>query len=218
MQPPSIEFPVLPDPPGLTPVEEKALSALAAEAVEAECLRAEHPGHPTPSTLPGLQAVVGVFVTIFHREGLRGCLGMVEGHEPLYQAVPRLARAAASRDYRFAPVGADELPELSVEITLLGSLVRLPSDPGVLLAGLDPTVLGVYLCARGRTGLLLPQVARRYGWDAGTLLDQVSVKAGLDAGAWRDPGAQVFGFRARSIEAVRPGELPRRGHHPVPGR
>lgn len=215
-------FPSLPEPPALSARDEDFLSRLAAEAVEGCCRTSGSwstgttpdgaAGLPAPSS--DLRRPVGVFVTICHGEELRGCLGTAEGREPLWEAVPRLAAAAAARDWRFEPVGLDELPALRVEITLLGPLVRLPGDPRALLAGLDPRICGVTLRARGKSGLLLPQVACRLGWDASELLAQVSLKAGVHQAAWRDPDAEILGFRARSWEAVRPGTLPRAGRGP----
>ena len=132
---------------------------------------------------------------------------MADGREPLREAVPRLALAATCRDLRFQPLAEGELPHLSVEITLLGPLVRLPADPATLIEGLDPQICGVYLRSAESTGLLLPQVARRLGWDALELLEQVSLKAGLERDAWRRPGVEIYGFQARCFEAVKPGGL-----------
>jgi uncharacterized protein (TIGR00296 family) len=114
--------------------------------------------------------------------------------------VRRLARAAASLDRRFEPVEPEEIPDLEIEITLLGTLVRLPGAPRTLLEGLDPSEHGVRIRIGDRGGLLLPQVARRFGWSAGDLLGQVSLKAGLWRDAWMDPRAEIFGFRAKSFE------------------
>jgi AMMECR1 domain-containing protein len=101
-------------------------------------------------------------------------------------------------------VTRSELRFLRVEITLLGALTRLPNEVPCLLEGLDPRECGLYLRGRGRTGLLLPQVARRLGWDAEELLDQVSLKAGLDGNVWKDPRTELYGFRARTLAEVRP--------------
>jgi AmmeMemoRadiSam system protein A len=152
---------------------------------------------------------VGAFVTIFRGESLRGCLGNAEGREPLYLAVPRLARAAVSRDYRFDPIRPEELPGIRVELSLLGDLTPLPGLQRVLLAELDPMRCGVYLLAHGRTGLLLPQVARRLGWSARELLEQVCSKAGLPPDAWRESEARIFGFTAHSRDLLGTGEFPR---------
>jgi uncharacterized protein (TIGR00296 family) len=118
--------------------------------------------------------------------------------------VARLARAAAGSDRRFPPVERSELPALRLEITCLGAPTALPTDPRVLLAGLRPERHGVWLRSAGKTGLLLPQVAKRCGWTAGELLEQVSLKAGLEESAWRGPGAQLAAFTAHSFAVERP--------------
>jgi len=46
-----------------------------------------------------------------------------------------------------------------------------------------------------RKGLLLPQVATEWNWDAQTLLDQTCLKAGLSVEAWRQ-GATLWRFEA----------------------
>lgn len=216
------EFPLLPEPPELSAEEAGYLARSAAGAIQSEVSGSvEEDARPgvegRPEEVPlRLQERLGAFVTIFRGEGLRGCLGNAEGREPLYLAVPRLARAAVSRDHRFTPVTPDELPGIRVELSLLGALTLLPGHEQVLLADLDPMRCGVYLHARGRTGLLLPQVARRLGWSARELLDQVCVKAGLPPDAWRDPDARLFGFTAGSRDLLAAGDLPQPSHGAEP--
>ncbi len=206
-------FPLLPPPPSLSEAARRCLSSLAVKAIQAHALGlpeedAEIEGGVLEGgALEGLGQSVGVFVTLLSEGDLRGCLGMAEGREPLVSAVPQLARAAASRDSRFLPLTRDELPLLSVEITLLGALTRLPSERHVLLGGLDPKVCGLYLRLGGRSGLLLPQVARRLEWDAPELLRQVSLKAGLPAAAWQEPRAEIHGFTAFSFTAAEMGDV-----------
>jgi hypothetical protein len=109
-------------------------------------------------------------------------------------------------DRRFEPVRPEEIPEIQVEITVLGTLVRLPAEPQALLQGLQPHEHGVRIRVAEHGGLLLPQVARRLGWSAAELLGQVSLKAGLWRDAWRDPRAEIFGFTASSFEERGPAE------------
>jgi len=45
-------------------------------------------------------------------------------------------------------------------------------------------------------GLLLPQVATEYGWDAETFVSQTCLKAGLPGDAWRR-GARILVFEAQ---------------------
>ncbi len=231
MPPGPSEFPDLPEPPALSPFEERLLVEAAIRSIHAFCeglgeddlstvwsstgeaSGAERdvrwPGQDQPlPVLPGLCQRSGVFVTIFQGDDLRGCLGLTHPSESLLEAVPRMAHAASSRDTRFQPIDARDLPDLRVELTFLGPMTRLPSSPTVLLERLDPRVCGVYIRFRGRAGLLLPQVARRYSWTAGELLEQVCRKAGVPSDAWRSPDAEILGFRARSTEPIRVRELP----------
>ena len=53
-------------------------------------------GPPSIASLPeGLRVLTGAFVTLTVDGELNGCIGMIEGTEPLGQAVPRLAVSAA---------------------------------------------------------------------------------------------------------------------------
>jgi uncharacterized protein (TIGR00296 family) len=54
---------------------------------------------------------------------------------------------------------------------------------------------GLIVTQGSRRGLLLPQVAEEYGWDALTFLAQTCVKAGLAADAWKT-GATIEAFTA----------------------
>ena len=147
----------------------------------------------------GLSLLSGVFVTLFHADDLRGCIGSAVGKHPLYEAVPRLAVAAASRDTRFPPLDLGEISGLQIEITVLGELTRLPEDPVLVLSGLDPFSHGIHVRKGERTGLFLPQVARRLDWGPRVLLEQVSLKAGLGVVGWREKGVELCAFTARSF-------------------
>jgi len=132
----------------------------------------------------------GTFVTIHRHGDLRGCIGHIEANEPLGVVVPRCAVAACSRDPRFPPVTAPELPEIDLELSLLG-----PLEP---IAGPDQIEIGRHglVVERGwHRGLLLPQVATDWDWDAPTFLAQTCAKAGLPSDAWRN-GATLWRFDA----------------------
>lgn len=218
-------FPCPAEPPSLSVGGRLAAGILAARSLRASCLGTrvggslvdgrgahEDPGGwvpadtGSPEAYPELELSTGVFITLYHDDALRGCIGMVEGSEPLRASVPRLTCAAATRDIRFPPVNAQELPRLRIEITLLGSLSLLPLEPERLLAGVDPEVHGIRVNLGGRSAILLPKVARRFGWGTRELLEQVSRKAGLDLEAWRDPRADVSAFTAWSFEVSSSGE------------
>ena len=134
----------------------------------------------------------GVFVTLKKRGALRGCLGTLKLNADLGSEVARCAIDAATEDPRFPPVAVDEIPELAVEISVLGPLERIdPTDSEAIVIGRHGLVV-----ERGfNRGLLLPQVATEWGWTVEQFLRQTCRKAGLPEEAWQH-GAQVFRFEA----------------------
>jgi AmmeMemoRadiSam system protein A len=122
----------------------------------------------------------GAFVSLHGRQGLRGCIGHIESDEPVSRLVARCAVAAATRDPRFPAVTRPELPFLHIEVSILGPLepVRVLGDVAVGRHGVV-VEKGVY------RGLLLPQVAVEWDWDAETFVSQACLKAGLAADAWK---------------------------------
>jgi uncharacterized protein len=145
--------------------------------------------------IAGVLARAGAAFVSLHAHGdLRGCIGHLDPDEPLGRVIPRCAIGACSRDPRFPAVSPDELSALAIELSLLG-----PMEP---IAGADDVEIGrhglvvEYGWARG---LLLPQVAVEWNWDAATFLTQTFRKAGVaaaisrtEAKLWRFE-AEVFG-------------------------
>ncbi len=147
---------------------------------------------PAPLNLPvALAEKRGAFVTWKKKGKLRGCIGYIEARKPLCQAVAELALTSAFGDSRFRPVKADELADLSVEISVLTPL-REVRDVNEIIIGTH----GLYLERGLKSGLLLPQVAAEHEWDRHTFLSETCRKAGLDAEAWRDPETTIFSFTA----------------------
>jgi AmmeMemoRadiSam system protein A len=148
-------------------------------------------------------APAGVFVSLHGpaAEGstapgdLRGCVGQVAETAPLYKAIQEMTIAAASRDPRFKPVATEELPRLTIEISVLGERRRVRS-PDEVQIGRD----GLSISAFGRRGLLLPKVAEEHGWSGEIFLAKVCEKAGLPPEAWRDPEAVVEAFSAQVFD------------------
>jgi len=148
----------------------------------------------TPAHVPGAVDILarpgGAFVTLHKRGDLRGCIGHIEPTEPLGVVVPRCAVAACSSDPRFPPLAPDELDAIDIEISLLGPLEPI-ADPQEIVVGRDGLVV-----ERGwQRGLLLPQVATEWNWDAAAFLAQTCHKAGLPLDAW-EKGAKVWKFEA----------------------
>jgi AmmeMemoRadiSam system protein A len=132
----------------------------------------------------------GAFVSLHGPDGLRGCIGYIESDEPVSRLVAQCAVAAATRDPRFPRVTAAELPLLNIEVSVLGPLEPV-RDLGDVAVGRH----GVVVEKRAHRGLLLPQVAVEWNWDAETLIGEACLKAGLSRDAWR-LGATLWRFEA----------------------
>jgi AmmeMemoRadiSam system protein A len=148
----------------------------------------------------GTDLRAAVFVTLTDN-GLRGCMGTLEPDQPVAEAVAAAAMTAALDDPRFYPVEADELGDLDLNVSVLGTPVELAA-----LADFVPGVDGIIVERGRRLGLLLPEAATRHGWDGERMLGAVCQKAGLPADAWRTPGTRCLVFRTvrfggRVIEA-----------------
>jgi AmmeMemoRadiSam system protein A len=116
-------------------------------------------GRETLPLPPGLPAELretraGAFVSV-HKEGrLRGCIGTIAptcaclGEEIIQNAV-----SAASRDPRFDPIRAEELPLLEISVDVLSAPEDIASE-----AELDVKRYGVIVTKGERRGLLLPDL------------------------------------------------------------
>lgn len=145
---------------------------------------------PAPASADVLGRFSGVFVTLHKQGGLRGCIGHIEADGPLGALIPRCAIAACSTDPRFPPVSVAELPELEIELSIVGSLEPI-ADPADFEIGRH----GLLVEREWRRGLLLPQVATERRWGRNQFLAQTCHKAGLPGDAWKE-GADVWRFEA----------------------
>ena len=134
----------------------------------------------------------GVFVTI-HKDGqLRGCIGNIIAHEPLYVSVRNMAIASATEDPRFPPLSQDELGKIDVEISVLSEPKRIYNIDEIKLG-----THGVIVKKGFQSGVFLPQVAIETGWNREEFVSYLcSHKAGLDPLAWKDKDTQLFIFSA----------------------
>lgn len=116
------------------------------------------------------------FVSLHIDDALRGCIGTLEPVRPtLADEIVDNAISACSRDPRFLPVAADELPLIhcSVDVLFAPEPIASPSE-------LDPKRFGVIVRSGMRRGVLLPDLE---GVD--TVDEQVRIacmKAGIAVG------------------------------------
>jgi AmmeMemoRadiSam system protein A len=173
----------------LTDDQKAALLRVAREAMTARVLGQPSATVDMPLQLPDAS---GVFVTIKRRGELRGCLGTLRCRAGLAEEVRRCAGDSASEDPRFPRVARAELPDLSVEVSVLGPLEQIdPREPDAIVVGRH----GLVVEAGARRGLLLPQVPVEWGWNAEQFLRQTCNKAGLSDECWTDD-ARVYRFEA----------------------
>jgi uncharacterized protein len=170
----------------ITRSDRRRLLDLARRAVIARVQR-----QPMPTIPPDLQIPAsGVFVTIHHRNELRGCLGTLDPRDRVANAVVRLGADVTHRDLRFDAVRPEELNDISIDVSVLTEPTPV-HDPTEIVVGRDGLIV-----EQGRhRGLLLPQVAPEHGFDRETFLAQTCLKAGLAPDAWQH-GAEVYRFEA----------------------
>ncbi len=174
-------------------------------AVKAIVLESPFPPLPTAAVL---DECYGAFCTLKRLGALRGCIGNFAGTETLGRVLPRVIREAVLKDPRFHPVTADELPDLSVSLSILYPAVVIPS-PQSIETGRD----GVILTVGTRRAVFLPEVAVEQGWGRKETLDALCRKAGLPPGRWLCGDARLETFRTTRIVRDPPvtGEIVIRG-------
>jgi uncharacterized protein len=146
---------------------------------------------------------MGVFVTINRlneqgEEHLRGCIGFPLPEKGLYQSVVEAAIGAATIDPRFSPLVESDLSRIIFELSLL--------TPPQLIQVAHPTEYydhikigrdGLMLSWKNGSALLLPQIAKRLGWDVDEFLLNLCYKGGTTPDAWVLPGTKLYKFQAQ---------------------
>jgi AmmeMemoRadiSam system protein A len=145
---------------------------------------------PNPESLIPADFLAGAFVTIRKKGRLRGCIGYPEPERPLLDVVEHCAVSAAISDPRFPPLSAAEWEDVDLELSVLGPIEPVDHISEVVV-GRD----GLIVEFDRRRGLLLPQVAVEWKWDATEFASQTCIKAGLPPDAWQK-GAKLFKFEA----------------------
>ena len=171
----------------LTPETQRRLLTIARDALEARVRRTRRAAAPADEASHLRQ---GAFVTILCKGELRGCLGRITSDMPLPELIGHLAQEVADSDPRFDPVQPGELPDISLEVSVL--------TPEREIASIDEIEIGRHglIIEQGsRRGLLLPQVPAEHDWNREMFAAQTCLKAGLPSDAWRR-GARMLVFEA----------------------
>ncbi len=158
-----------------------------AEAAIVDGLLGGPPSAPPLAVMPAaLRAHVGVFVTLTVDGALNGCIGTVEGVEPLGRGTARHAWSAAFADPRLPALQHSDYERLVTEVSVLSPLATLVAGSRQrILEQLRPGADGLVIALGAHRGVFLPAV-----WDQLTdpeaFLDHLQVKAGLPPAWWHD--------------------------------
>jgi AmmeMemoRadiSam system protein A len=143
-----------------------------------------------PQPLAPCDVRAGAFVTLRMNGLLRGCIGYPEPDLPLVDVVERCSVSAAIGDPRFPSLTKEEWNDVQLELSVLGPIEPVDDIQGVTIGR-----HGLIVELGRRRGLLLPQVAVEWGWNAVEFAAQTCTKAGLPRDAWQK-GAKLFKFEA----------------------
>jgi uncharacterized protein (TIGR00296 family) len=170
-----------------------------------------------PESIPDvLRRKSGVFVTLNSvkpTHELRGCIGFPYPEEQLATATIKAAIYAATEDPRFTPVTSEEFERnVAVEVTILTPPRLLEVHDRKALPELIQVGRHGLIAQKGmNSGLLLPQVATEWKWDASEFLMNCCLKAGLPPDSWLLDGTKVSVFEGVIFEELEPaGEIRRK--------
>lgn len=151
-----------------------------AETAIATALAGHRPALPPLESLPpSLHRRVGAFVTLNVHGQLNGCIGTINGAEPLGHSVARLALSAAFADPRLPSLQPADYAHLDITISLLSPMSPIAAGSRAdLKAALRPGHDGLVIHAGERQPLVLPTVWEQLP-DPDDFLDHLWWKAGM---------------------------------------
>lgn len=184
----------------LSPEERQTLLELARETIACETQGKPPPSVDLNTVSDNLRGDAACFVTLTQYDQLRGCIGSLEARQPLVLDVRDNAAGAAFRDPRFPPVGAEELDDLHVEISVLSKPALLDyENADDLIAKLRPGTDGVVIERGWNRATFLPQVWEKIP-DPHEFMQHLCRKAYLPADAYREPGLDVYTYQVEKFE------------------
>jgi len=142
---------------------------------------------------------LGVFVTLYRKGMLRGCIGYPEPIYSLNKGIKEAAINAAFSDPRFLSMRSiEEMKDTEIEISILTKpkLITV-KDQKEYADKIEIGKDGLIVKTRFASGLLLPQVASENNWDPEEFLGQTCMKGRLDFTAWLDSKIKIYKFQAQ---------------------
>lgn len=140
-----------------------------------------------------LNEPTGVFVSVYVKNKLRGCIGGFAQEKSLMVLLQEMAVASVC-DHRYDKIDSDELDDLTIEVSVLSPLEKIQSVDQIKLGH-----HGVYIKDGYSSGTFLPQVAHSTGWSLEEFLGHCSRdKAGLGWTGWKT--AELYTYEAIVIK------------------
>ena len=151
-----------------------------------------------PGEVPSKQLVEdgACFVTLHKNNELRGCIGTLEAHRPLFMDVIDNSVASAVDDPRFPALSIPELERVIISISVLTEPEEFPVEgPDDLLAKLIPKKHGLILEHGLARATFLPAVWEQLP-EKEEFLQHLSMKTGLSADGWKDSKTKFYVYEA----------------------
>lgn len=140
------------------------------------------------------------FVTLEKNGNLRGCIGSIIAHKPLIDDLIKNAQNSAFSDTRFQPLKQEEFEDLSIDVSLLSSPVKLEfKDEVDLLAKIRPFVDGIIIKDKGYQAVYLPSVWEQLP-EKELFLNSLKIKAGMPPKHFSDT-FEAFKFTTEYIKS-----------------
>lgn len=144
-------------------LEQQALLALAKVAIKEELIGHQEINDTVVENLtskfPDFTQKRATFITLNKEQRLRGCMGSLVAHRPLFEDVIENAKNAAFEDPRFQKLTREEYQAIELEISILSEPKELIyHDKKDLKTKIRPNVDGVVLELQGHRATFLPQV------------------------------------------------------------
>ena len=177
----------------ISPEERRFALQAVRKALQEHLASRELCGYRT--SCPSLLQHRGSFVTLRRRESgeLRGCRGECGANRPLIESVIRQAISSATNDSRFPGVTEDELPGLTIRISALTPMQRI--RPSEIVLGRH----GLMVVQGSHSGLLLPEVPRRFGLRTpAEFLGALCRKAGIATETLQEDQIELMAFETEA--------------------
>jgi len=177
--------------------DKKFLLKLARDSIRHYLSKGSLP-EPGPGEIPSKQLVENgaCFVTLHKNSELRGCIGSLEVHRPLFMDVIDNAVASAVGDPRFPALSLPELEHVKISISVLTEPEPFPViGPEDLLKKLVPKKHGLILEQGPAKATFLPVVWEQLP-EKEEFLRHLSMKAGLSPDGWKDRKTRFYVYEA----------------------